>query len=126
MDNRRENIKYELRRSSFTRNYENVEVDDDDGECKYILFVEYNVLKLYTNEGSGLTKRCHVFVYECFNGVVPNGYEIDHIDTNKSNNELKNLQCLSVINHRDNPHMEKNRTETIKAHYYSDKLRNKH
>ena len=35
------------------------------------------------------------FVYECFNGNIPNDKKIDHIDNNKNNNRLDNIQLLS-------------------------------
>jgi len=38
-------------------------------------------------------------LYETFIGEIPDGYEIDHIDTNKENNTLSNFRCVS---HRDN------------------------
>lgn len=37
----------------------------------------------------------HSFVYECFYGLIPEGYEIDHIQQDKSNNQIKNLQLLT-------------------------------
>lgn len=46
-----------------------------------------------------LGKNCHMgasrFIYECFNGVIEDGYEIDHIDNNHLNNKLANLQKLT-------------------------------
>lgn len=70
----------------------------------------YNYLTLTSNDGNTCYKMRHVFVYECFHGVVPNGYEIDHIDNNKQNNQLSNLQCLTIAEHhkktaRTNPDM---------------------
>jgi hypothetical protein len=41
----------------------------------------------------------HRFIYECHNGLIPSDKEIDHIDNNRSNNKLENLQLLS---HREN------------------------
>lgn len=42
------------------------------------------------------TKYCaHKFVWETFNGKIPEGFEIDHIDNNKMNNKLSNLQLLT-------------------------------
>ena len=35
------------------------------------------------------------FVYECFNGKIPNDKQVDHIDNSKYNNHLDNLQLLS-------------------------------
>lgn len=49
-------------------------------------------------------KRSHNFfvhriVYEAFHGPIPDGVTVDHIDGNKLNNHIDNLQLLSV---RDN------------------------
>lgn len=41
----------------------------------------------------------HRAVWEAFNGPVPEGYEINHKDENKSNNTLENLELLT---HREN------------------------
>jgi len=37
----------------------------------------------------------HRFIWECFNGVTPNGKEIDHINNDKEDNRLCNLQLLT-------------------------------
>lgn len=34
-------------------------------------------------------------VYECFNGPIEEGYQIDHIDNDRTNNKLSNLQKLT-------------------------------
>lgn len=44
-------------------------------------------------------KLLHRIMWETFNGEIPDGYEIDHIDANKENNALSNLQ---LILHKDN------------------------
>lgn len=44
-------------------------------------------------------KYHHVFVYECFNGIIPSEYDIDHIDGNSTNNKLENLQLLTRKQH---------------------------
>jgi hypothetical protein len=59
----------------------------------------YNQLSLTSKDGIKYYKLRHGFVYECFNGHVPEGHEIDHIDNNKNNNKLSNLQCLSINEH---------------------------
>ena len=41
----------------------------------------------------------HRLVWEIFNGTIPDGYEINHIDENTKNNYLSNL---SVVSHKDN------------------------
>ena len=41
----------------------------------------------------------HRIMWETFVGEIPYGYEIDHIDNNRSNNALNNLQ---LVNHKQN------------------------
>ena len=43
------------------------------------------------------SKRYHVhrFVWECFNGPIPNDKVIDHINNDKMDNRLSNLQLMS-------------------------------
>ena len=48
----------------------------------------------------------HRFVYEVFRGVIPNCFEIDHINEIKSDNRLKNLQLLT---HKQNVEKSKNK-----------------
>ena len=35
--------------------------------------------------------QTHRFIWECFNGLIPDGKEIDHINNIKSDNRLSNL-----------------------------------
>lgn len=37
----------------------------------------------------------HRFVYECFYGEIPEGMQIHHIDHDKTNNSLDNLQMVT-------------------------------
>ena len=37
----------------------------------------------------------HRYIYEVFKGEIPEGMHIDHLDFNKKNNLIKNLQLLS-------------------------------
>lgn len=46
-------------------------------------------------------KRMHVFVWEFYNGEIPEGCEIHHIDRDKSNNDINNLQLLSSTEHKE-------------------------
>lgn len=48
----------------------------------------------------GIRKRMHVYVWEFYNGTVPDGYEVHHIDGNKSNNDISNLKCVKAEEHR--------------------------
>lgn len=44
-------------------------------------------------------KRLHVYVWEYYNGEVPNGCHIHHKDFDKSNNEIENLILMSASEH---------------------------
>lgn len=48
----------------------------------------------------GRRKRLHVYVWEYHNGTIPEGYQVHHIDHNKSNNEIDNLQILTNSEHQ--------------------------
>lgn len=47
----------------------------------------------------GKRKRLHIAVWEYHNGPVPENSHIHHIDCDKDNNEINNLQCLTVHEH---------------------------
>ena len=38
----------------------------------------------------------HRFEWECVRGVIPEGFVIDHIDSDRMNNKIKNLQLLTL------------------------------
>lgn len=44
-------------------------------------------------------ERLHEYVWRSVNGEIPKGYHIHHIDKNKDNNEISNLQLLSIAEH---------------------------
>lgn len=58
----------------------------------------YRIMKPFN-----MGKRAHMswarFVYECHHGLVPDDHQIDHINANKTDNRLANLQCLSKTEH---------------------------
>ena len=41
----------------------------------------------------------HRYVWEQVNGIIPKGYIIHHIDENKLNNSIDNLQCMTNGEH---------------------------
>ena len=43
----------------------------------------------------------HRYIWTEANGAIPNGYDVDHIDFNPSNNKIENLQLVSRQQHRD-------------------------
>ena len=42
----------------------------------------------------------HRYVWEFYNGKIPEGYEIHHKDLNRNNNNIENLECISTSDHR--------------------------
>ena len=49
---------------------------------------------------NGKDVKVHVFVWEQINGSKPDGYEIHHIDHDKGNYDIENLELLSKSDHR--------------------------
>ena len=45
------------------------------------------------------SKYVHRIIYETFNGEIPDGYEIDHINAVRDDNRLENLR---IVTHKDN------------------------
>ena len=66
----------------------------------------FNGLKFTRDDKTGyylnstIRKRMHIYVWEFYNGKVPSGYEIHHIDHDKSNNDISNLQLIKAEEHR--------------------------
>lgn len=52
-----------------------------------------------SREGKRKAHYVHRIVWETFHGPIPEGYEINHIDHNKSNNSLGNLE---LVTHSEN------------------------
>ena len=43
--------------------------------------------------------RLHIYVWQKHNGDVPKGYQVHHIDGNKDNNDISNLELLKSFDH---------------------------
>lgn len=54
----------------------------------------YYSVKFYKN-GSNKTIRVAKLVFEAFNGKIPEGFQINHIDENTFNNNIENLNLLT-------------------------------
>lgn len=81
--------------------------------CKLTLLHGYQIITCQQ------PKKCivliHRMVYETFNGEIPQGYEIDHINTIKTDNSLKNLRCVTHSENMLNPITRKLRSKTLKG-----------
>ena len=54
--------------------------------------------RLITLNEIGLIKKgmlVHRLVYECFHGPIPDGMQINHIDSNRQNNCINNLESVT-------------------------------
>ena len=51
----------------------------------------------------GKTKLAHRVVWEAFNGEIPQGMEIDHINTDRGDNRLENLKLVTSKENKNNP-----------------------
>lgn len=45
----------------------------------------------------------HRFIWEAFNGEIPEGMEVDHINTIRTDNRLDNLRLVSSSENKRNP-----------------------
>ena len=48
-----------------------------------------------SKEGLDKQKLVHRLVYEAFNGTIPEGMQVNHIDEDKTNNRLDNLNLMT-------------------------------
>ena len=51
-----------------------------------------------------LRKFVHRVVWEAFNGEVPEGFELDHINADRADNRLDNLRLVTHSENMKNPH----------------------
>jgi hypothetical protein len=66
----------------------------------------YARIKLTDDSGRRTAWRLNRLVYTAFNGPIPPGFEIDHLDGDKSNNALSNLM---MVTRRQNEILKKQR-----------------
>ena len=68
---------------------------------------KYNCVKLYKN-GKYKIFQLHRLVYEAHYGEIPEGMLIDHIDNNKTNNNIDNLRLATLSENMCNRKIHKN------------------
>ena len=71
-------------------------------------YIEFDGIRFYPDKrgywlghikGRSNPIRLHIYVWEHYNGPIPKGYHVHHIDHNPDNNEIENLQLLSEHEH---------------------------
>lgn len=63
---------------------------------------------------------CHRIIWELFNGPIPDGMQIDHIDMDRSNNTLSNLRLVSRKKNLRNSNMNPRNTSGITGVYETE------
>ena len=85
-------------------NYSNYEIYPNEGKIwsyKRNRFVGrkdkkgYWFCTLTADDGTQWTTRVHRLVWECVNGAIPQGMQVNHIDENKDNNSISNLNLMT-------------------------------
>ena len=56
---------------------------------------DYQKVHLYLN-GSRYVRYIHRLVWETYNGTIPEGYQINHKDLDKTNNHIDNLELVTL------------------------------
>lgn len=54
----------------------------------------------YFSNSAVRPKSMHCYVWSYYNGEIPKGYDIHHIDGDRYNNDISNLQCIEKHEHR--------------------------
>ena len=60
-------------------------------------------MQVYITSDKGKKKRlyAHRLVYATHKAPIPKGYEINHIDEDKANNDISNLDCVTPVENRN-------------------------
>lgn len=74
--------------------------------------IQAGYLRVHTKLG---TAYVHRIIYETFVGPIPDGYEIDHINTVKTDNRLENLRWVTPKENMNNPITMKHNSEAHKG-----------
>jgi hypothetical protein len=69
----------------------------------------YKQVQLYNPAIEKKTLYVHRLLWEAFNGAIPDGYEIHHVNSINSDNYLMNLECIEKTIHRKMPKPRKNK-----------------
>lgn len=93
------------------KNYSNYEIDIEKGTIYsyksnttigHLNSDGYMCTTIYDDSGNPKTIRHHRIIWETAYGEIPSGYEIHHLDENRSNNTISNLELIESSTHRHN------------------------
>lgn len=83
-------------------NFFNKGIEMEVAYIKQTQYADYVGFGLYDGKKSK-NYSVHRFIWECFNGPIPDGLEVDHIDGNPMNNKLENLRLGTHKENCNNP-----------------------
>ena len=87
------------------------------GKVKYLKNMKqsdgYEIIIL-RRDGKKKMFRVHRLVYEAFNGPIPDGLQIDHINTVRDDNRLANLRVVTSKENHANPITVERKREAVK------------
>lgn len=91
-------------------------------------WVSHNYINQYIrcSDGKSHIVGEHILKWVFFNGEIPEGYEIDHINGDKQDNTLSNLRCVTHFENCNNSKTKINITNSLKKHFENnpeDKIR---
>lgn len=75
---------------------------------KVVRYIEFDGIRFYPDKrgywlakakGWDKPKRLHQYVWEYYNGPIPEGYHVHHKDFNPDNNDIQNLELISKEEH---------------------------
>ena len=59
----------------------------------------YISIKIRTESGLMIRDYSHRIIYTMFNGIIPISYDVHHIDGDRSNNRIENLEAVDKVKH---------------------------
>ena len=87
-------------------------------QCKLSYHKGY--LRLRVSKPNSMNISVHRLVYETFVGKIPQGYQIDHINTIRDENRLDNLRIVTQKENSNNPLTKKHYSEAKKGKTHSE------
>lgn len=90
--------------SEYGASYNGIVYSAKSGEWKPIAVANhgrgYKQFKMYYTKHGSKMYLAHRFIWECFNDIIPDGMCIHHIDNDKVNNHIDNLQMVTDAENR--------------------------